>query len=181
MTPNCHSRSGCVYFLTASLHCSFFSSSLAQNRRSESFLSQQPATRRRYSWLVTGERAVTPSDSLQGWVSCEPPCLSSAISQSQKVMQGDGGERPACTFPNQVSRAGLANPTTPRRKIKGDGHGLLESGGSRSWTELKGGWALLGRGTSPTALIRRELLAAGRRFSPETCEKINSLFCDGKA
>lgn len=167
--------------MTASLHCSFFSSSLAQNRKSESFLSQQPATRRRYSWLVTGERAVTPSDSLQGSVSCEPPCLSSAISQSQKVMQGDGGERSACTFPNQVSRAGLANPTTPRRKIKGDGHGLLESGGSRSWTELKGGWALLGRGTSPTALIWRELLAAGRRFSPETCEKINSLFCDGKA
>lgn len=34
--------------------------------------------------------------------------------------------------------------------------------------------------TYPTAVRRRELLAAGRHFSAETCGKINSLFCDGE-
>ena len=94
----------------------------------------------------------------------EPLCSSSAISQSQKE---EGGERSACTFPNQVSHE---SSTTPRWKTEERDMNCWARG-SRSRTELQGNWLLWGQGSPPTAAIRKELLAARKCFSTEAWEK----------
>lgn len=149
--------------------------SLPQNRKSDSLLSQLPDTRRRYPKLGTGKCSVTPTTCSKAQFQVTHPAHLLPFLTRRKLRGGTWEKGWSANFQIKLGMLFLKIPHHLDERLK-ETASQLQSASRRVRDRPHRQLGLAGcQVTYPTAANRRELLAAGRHFSAEACEKIKSL------